>query len=264
MIYSSTWGQTRHGQDCRKQPKIRTCDVFTAQNAGKIPGFVAAGLSFRTPTAGPEFELVEEYIDNQLPPAPRGQQRTVFVEPEIESGFPDVVAVYWHASTALRWSSARTELTKVDVRVAHFLAMVGISDLDTFRPFFRKCVAPSLERLRSAGIVRSTSKTWQLRSLREIFAVRRLVAIEAKIDQWRDGLHQAIQNTWFASESYLLLPRVPKGSALLEEALRLGVGVKTRDQKLDSSEGPARRDRIPKSHASWLFNEWAWRAAMSQ
>jgi hypothetical protein len=262
MIEKTYWDVTGHGQDCRQQPKIRTCDVITAANAEKIPGFSQVGLSFRKPTVGPEYELVLAYIDSQLP-APRGQKRTVFVEPEIESGFPDVVAVYWHAATALRWSSVRTQLTRVDIRVAHFLAMVGGTELDTFKPFFWKSIAPSLERLRSAGIVRAASKKWQLRSLRDIFAVRRLVALEAKIDHWRDGLHQAMQNTWFASESYLLLPRVPKGSDLLEEALRLGVGVKTRDQKLDSSEGPARRDRIPKSYASWLFNEWAWRAAIS-
>ncbi len=236
--------------------------MLTADYAEKIPGFSQVGLAFRTPTVGPEYDLVLDYIASRLPPAPRGQKRTVFVEPEIESGFPDVVAVYWHLATALRWSSARAELTKVDIRVAHFLAMVGVTRLDTFRPFFKKSVVPSLERLKAAGIARSTSKAWQLRSLRETFAVRRLVAIEAKIDQWRDGLHQAIQNTWFASESYLLLPRMPKGSDLLDEASRVGVGVKTRDQNLDSSEGTARRDSIPKSYASWLFNEWAWRAAM--
>jgi len=217
----------------------------------------------RTPTVGPEYELVLAYIDAQLPPAPRGQERTVFVEPEIESGFPDVVAVYWHAATALRWSSARVKLTEVDIRIAHFLAMIGSTGSETFKPFFKKNVVPSLERLHAAGIVRATSKKWHLHSLQDIFAVRRLVAIEAKIDQWRDGLHQAIQNTWFASESYLLLPHVPRRSDLLDEALRMGVGVKTRDQKLDSSEGPARRDRIPKSYVSWLFNEWAWRAAIS-
>lgn len=239
-------------------------NVLTAENAEKMPGFSQVGLSFRTPTVGPEYDLVLDYIDSQLPPAPRGQKRTVFVEPEIESGFPDVVAVYWHAATAHQWSSARAELTKVDIRVAHFLAMLGATELETFRPFFRQCVATSLQRLKSAGLARSTANAWELRSLREVFAVRRLVAIEAKTNQWRDGLHQAMQNTWFASESYLLLPQVPKGSDLLKEAQRLGVGVKTRDQSLNSSEGLARRDQIPKSYASWLFNEWAWRAAMSE
>ena len=237
--------------------------MITAENAKNIPGLRHIGLRFRTPTAGPEYELVREYIDSRLPPAPRGQQRTVFVEPEIESGFPDVVAVYWHAATALRWSGARAELTKVDIRVAHFLARVGSADVESLRPFFTKSVGPSLERLRSAGIVLATSKRWRLRSLRDIFAVRRLVAIEAKVNQWRDGLHQAVQNTWFSSESYLLLPRVPEQPELLKLALRFGVGVKTREQSLDTTDGSARRDRIPKSYASWLFNEWAWRAAVS-
>src|SRR5437764_244404 len=125
MIQMTSWEETGHGQDCRRSPRIRTCNVLTAENAEKIPGFAQVGLSFRTPTTGPESDLVLEYIDLQLPPAPRGQKRTVFVEPEIESGFPDVVAVYWHAATALRWSKIRAELTKVDIRIAHFLARVG-------------------------------------------------------------------------------------------------------------------------------------------
>jgi hypothetical protein len=263
MIDKTCWEEKRHGQDCRSQPQIRTCNVITARNADEFAGFAAAGLSFRKPTAGPEYNLVEEYVESQLPAAPRGQERTVFLEPEIDSGFPDAVAVYWHVSTAKSWSAARSELTKVDVRVAHFLAMAGASSLDALRPFFnQKSVLRSLDRLRCADIIRGASKTWRLRSLLDVFAVRRLVAIEAKIDQWRNGLHQAVQNTWFASESFLLVPRVSAGSDLPEEARRVGVGVRTRNQKLDELECPARRDRIPKSYASWLFNEWAWRAAM--
>jgi len=238
--------------------------VITARNADEFPGFAAAGLSFRKPTAGPEYNLVEEYVESQLPTAPRGQERTVFLEPEIDSGFPDAVAVYWHVETAKCWSVARAKLTKVDVRVAHFLAMAGASSLDALRPLFNKSLLRSLDRLRCADVIRGTSKTWRLRSLLDVFAVRRLVAIEAKIDQWRNGLLQAVQNTWFASESFLLVPRVSAGSDLPEAACRLGVGVRTRDQKLDESECPARRDRIPKSYASWLFNEWAWRAAMRE
>jgi hypothetical protein len=264
MITSVVWEHLRHDKDLRQEPKVRTCNVITAQNAPEFPVIDAAGPSFRRQIAGPETELVEEYVESRLPPPPRGQLRTVFVEPEIESGYPDVVAVYWHQATAKNWSRARAKLTKVDVRIAHFLAMVGASGIDDIRPFFSRNLSTSLERLHGADVVRGTSKTWRLRPLLDVFAVRRLVAIEAKVDQWRRGLVQAVQNTWFASESYLLLPHVPAGSRLLEQALRLGVGVRTRDQKLDGPDWLARRDRIPKSYASWLFNEWAWRVALRE
>ena len=225
------------------------------------PSTFDTDITFRVPTRGPEYDLVLEYVRGRLPEPPRGQCLTVFLEPEIESGFPDVVAVYWHVATAARWLRTRAELTNVDIRVAHYLATVGASDTACMRPFFCRGLTAALDRLCGAGVVRKTRDCWRLRSLREIFAVRRLVAIEAKIDQWRDGLHQAFQNTWFASESYLLLPRVPRRTDVLAEARRFGVGVRTGEQDLDSADAPARRWNIPKSYASWLFNEWVWRVS---
>src|SRR5581483_8234047 len=74
-----------------------------------------------------------------------------------------------------------------------------------------------------------------------------------------EGLRQAFQNTWFASESYLLLPRVPRCSDLKKEAARFGVGVAEQNKPLYRSGVRPRRQHIPLSYASWLFNEWAWR-----
>jgi hypothetical protein len=252
-----------HGQDCRNISHGRTCNMLTARTLEhRRPGVRVAGLSFRTPRGGPEYDLVGDYVEQQLPLPPRGQRRTVFLEPEIESGFPDIVAVYWHEATAMRWSDVRTTLSEFDIRIAHFLAVAGTTDVATLQPFFRVNIPRSLERLCAAGVVRGCIKGWSLQSMEKTFAVRRLVAIEAKINQWRDGLQQAFQNNWFASESYLLLPRLPKNADVMERAERFGVGVRTRDQELDCVSMPARRERIPKSYASWLFNEWVWRIAL--
>lgn len=255
----------QHGnyrQGCKQHSKTWASDVISVQNTDFCLASGSNGPTLRQPTPGPEIELVEEYVKSRLPRPPRGQQMTVFLEPEIESGFPDIVAVYWHVGTVANWSTARAELSNLDIRVAHFLAMAGASTLDFVRRFFNKSVLNSLERLRNANIISQNSRSLRLRSLNEVFAVRRLIAIEAKIEQWRVGLHQAVQNTWFASESYLLLPRVPPRSRLLDLALRFGIGVRTCDQNLDISDCLPRRDRIPKSYASWLFNEWVWRASI--
>ena len=115
-----------------------------------------------------------------------------------------------------------------------------------------------------AGLVGYSAGSWRSRALSEIFAVQRLIAIEAKIDDWKTGLQQAVRNTWFASESYLLLERVVNREPLLSEALQFGVGVVCRDQPLDSAEARARHEQIPSSYASWLFNEWCWRLAIQE
>lgn len=220
-------------------------------------------LPFRTPTHGPELELVHEYLESHIPPPPDGQALTVFLEPAIESGFPDLVAVYWSQRVASFWAACRAELTGSDVRVAHFLATRGASDVDTLEYYFRPRVSCALERLHAANMIRRVGSRWRARPLETIFAVRRLLAIEAKVTNLREGLLQAIQNTWFASESYLLLPKLPRGSALSDEAEKFGVGVAERGRPLHRSGVRPRRKRIPLSYASWLFNEWAWRSACS-
>jgi hypothetical protein len=238
--------------------------MITSQTIQGFPSFESGGLNLREPREGPEYDLVCEYVRSYLPIPSRGQTLTVFLEPEIESGFPDIVAVYSHRATMRRWTSARSCLTKFDVRMAHFLATMGASDSKRLKRFFPVNVKKSLDRLLDAGIVRNTSGMWRLKSLEDVFAVRRLVAIEAKVVDWQDGLYQAFQNVWFASESYLLLPRLPQTPLLIEEASRFGVGLRIQGQPLDSSELCPRQSQIPRSYASWLFNEWVWRAGCSE
>jgi hypothetical protein len=246
-------------------PALSTCKLrkmITAESVQSFPSFQSGGLNLRMSRKGPECDLVREYLSH-LTPSSRGQSLTVFIEPEIETGFPDIVAVYTQVATMRRWSSARVSLTKVDVRVAHFLATMGASDLDRIRRFFPDKPERCLERLLEASVVRNKAGTWQLRNLEEVFAVKRLVAIEAKVVDWQNGLKQAFQNVWFASESYLLLPRLPNAPLLLEEASRFGVGLRVLGQPLDSPELCPRQAQIPRSYASWLFNEWVWRAEFS-
>lgn len=216
--------------------------------------------SFRTQTAGPELELVRDFIGRRLPPAPRGQRRSIFLEPRLESGFPDVVVVYWHPVTATIWPAARADLSKQELKLLHFLSSSGPISDGRMGELFGPKIAASLEKLLTAELLIRNARTWRARSLRCTYAVRRLIAIEAKMEEWRAGLRQAAQNVWFASESYLLLPSLPRAPELLEAADRFGVGIVTRDEALPRATRPAPRQSVPRSYASWLFNEWVWRA----
>jgi uncharacterized protein with GYD domain len=264
MIVLANWSDSVVLKDGPGAPKSGPLNMITAQTVQDFPSFRSGGLNLRESREGPECNLVREYVASHLPPPARGQTLTVFLEPEIESGYPDIVAVYTHRATMRRWASARACLTKVDVRVAHFLATMGASDFIRLRRFFPANPKDSLERLLDAGVVRNVSGAWRLRALQDVFAVRRLVAIEAKVEDWQDGLQQAFQNIWFASESYLLLPRLPQALVLLDQASRFGVGLRVQGQPLDSSELCPRLGQIPRSYASWLFNEWVWRAGCAE
>jgi hypothetical protein len=115
----------------------------------------------------------------------------------------------------------------------------------------------SLERLARSDMALLRGNHWRARPLSKIFAIRRIIAIEAKVSEWRAALDQAFINTWFTPESYVLVPVIPRGASLLDTALKQGIGVLSK-QRPHLEPRPAMR---PRSYASWLFNEWSWRLA---
>lgn len=54
---------------------------------------VGLGLRFRSATPGPETDLVEAFLANLDVALPRGRRLTVFCQPALETGFPDIVAI---------------------------------------------------------------------------------------------------------------------------------------------------------------------------
>lgn len=221
------------------------------------------GATFRGRRPGPEQRLVEWFLAEHLFAIPRNCRATLFLEPRLESGFPDVVLVVWHPATMARWSTARAHLTLADLRLLQYLCECGPVQDDQLEEIFRARVArPALERLHEAGLLKRIRGEWHVRSLARSYAVRQIIAIEAKVADWRGAAQQAFLNTWFTPDSYVLLPQARRGHPLLATARNLGIGV------LSQAEGLVRKPRskaaLPRSYASWLFNEWAWRASREE
>lgn len=203
--------------------------------------------------------MVYAYL-HHLPKAPRGQQRTIFLEPRLESGCPDVVAVYWSTAVTRRWDPKRVGLTPFHAQILHFLYVRGPVTRDIVRKAFGPRAERVVEELVSGGLVTpKRNARIAVRQLRQIFALRRIVALEAKIGSRLAGLQQAAQNQWFASESYLLLRALRSDTYFVEECRSHGVGIVTADVPLSSAPLPAAQGVLPRSYVSWLFNEWCWR-----
>ena len=216
------------------------------------------GLSFRKCRPGPEQELVDWFLRECPFRTPRGTELTVFCQPQLESGCPDIVLVLWSTAAVEKWDHRRSDLTRDDIRVLHYLYSTGPSTIEDLRATFGRKVVTAIERLASARTVRRLHGKWRARSLAASFAVRRIVAIEAKIGKWAQAVHQAALNTWFASDSCVLVPRVPRGAELLDQASDLGIHVLTRSDPNPVGKLSGTAD-LPRSYVSWLFNEWAWR-----
>jgi hypothetical protein len=121
-------------------------------------------------------------------------------------------------------------------------------------------VIPNLDRLEAADLVYRAGDLWKPRSLATSFAARRIIAIEAKITEWARAINQAFQNTWFASDSFVLLPMEKSVRKIHASARSRGIQLCfPREQLNYKPRIPSHH--LPRSYASWLFNEWAWRAA---
>ena len=219
----------------------------------------AQGLLFRRSPSGPEQVLVDWFLQQDLVRVPRGHRVTVFREPRLPSGFPDLVIVIWKEAVTSRWKPSRASLTATDLRLAHLLTRSGPQTEDTLKAMFSTW-KETLDRLAEAGMIRKTRRFWQIQSLDAVFAAKEIIAVEAKMKEWRSALEQAYLNTWFASRSAILVPHIPRGSTLLHDADELGVTVVAQENPTCALAVP--EERIPRSYVSWLFNEWAWRTAL--
>lgn len=217
------------------------------------------GATFRRTRPGPELDLVDTFLQAIPLQIPRGCRATVFREPRLESGFPDLVIVVWRETTARGWKRDRAFLEPGDLRVAHFLHHARRADDEKLTSVFGRGVLSRLERLRHAELIRSVGQAWAPRSLRKSFAASKIIAIEAKVGKWGEVLGQAALNTWFASKSYVLVPNLPS-LPQLHTAQEMGIGVCSL-QGSKVTEVASDSSRLPRSYASWLLNEWAWRSA---
>jgi len=215
------------------------------------------GASFRKKRSGPEQDMIQAFLQTMPFDVPRGSHATVFQEPRLESGFPDLVVVIWRERITRNWRPERTLIKPQDLRLMHFLHYTQQAGEDDVVAYFGQRANSSLERLRAAEMVRRVGRSWKPYALNRSFAASKIIAIEAKIGKWNEVLNQAFLNTWFASTSYALIPRAPS-EAQLAEAQQRGIGVYSFDEtKIE--EFSSESHQLPRSYASWMLNEWAWR-----
>jgi hypothetical protein len=215
------------------------------------------GIRGRSRRPGPEKDLVDWFLDDLPFAVPSNLRLTVFEEPRLQSGFPDLVLVLWDENITQNWNPNRADLTVDDIKLLHFLHRRGQRTLRHLEKSLMRTLTKSIERLEKAEVIVSTGALWKAIAPKEIFAVKQLIAIEAKIDNFSAGLEQSFLNTWFASQSFLLVPHVPNRE-IFDRAISFDLGIWSK--KSGMMNRPSDKHVLPRSYASWLFNEWAWKA----
>lgn len=219
------------------------------------------GLFTRTVTPGEEIELVKEFIGyycNKFIKDNKINNLAVFVEPRIASGFPDIVFAAYSPNILDNWSKERELLDKNDLKVlSHLILSKGCtgSQLVTNLKLPEKQTICSIEKLFDSKMIYRKNSMWLARDLKNIYSIKKLISIEAKINDMKKVAEQSLINTWFASQSYALTNVSNPQDSTINSFHRQGVGLYCKNKGFKKVV-EAKKLNLPSSYLSLQFNEW--------
>lgn len=219
------------------------------------------GLYTRPATPGDEYDLVEQFIEYYCHIFSRNNKKTklaVFIEPRIDSGFPDIVFASYLPSITEKWTDKREGLDDYDLKLLAYLChkegATG-AKLVSVLGFPEKQTLTSIEKLMAARLISYRGGSWRAREIRDIFSLTKLVAVEAKLKDISKVIEQTHVNTRFASHSYALTSSAHPQAETVRRFRRFGLGLYGRDSQFRRLV-EAKPFALPSSHLSFQFNEW--------
>lgn len=245
-------------------------DYLTVSNNIQIFGASRPEIGYiaRTTTQGQEFEMVAAYIECLVSKYSKNKYKkaAIFIEPQIDTGYPDIVIVEYSSLPSLQWKKIRSSLNSIDLKLLYYIQTnhgCRISDISDMLGFPSDIVEKSLMHLRDSGLIYLSKKYARNTRLRSYCRVNKVIAIEAKIDKWKEAIRQANNNIWFATESYVLLNKEACSPNTLNLCKEYGLGIILVNKKIHT-QLVAKKRAFPVSYASLQFNEWLLRAMNTQ
>ena len=219
-----------------------------------------AKLITRSKTCGVELDFSNRFIEYYATSKKASRLKSdiaIYVEPKIDSGYPDIVIAQYDKSFMDDWRSDRHSLSDDDLRIMSFLIKTNGADIDSIVSslgFTYRAASRSVELLCDCHMVTRRAKRWMPARLGSYFGVKKLVAIEAKVSAPREALVQAVRNTRFASHSYALLGADHPARSTLDLYQGKGIGIIAGGGFVEAVK-PIKH-KLPTSYVTLKFNEW--------
>lgn len=229
-------------------------------NVIMIDNSIDIGIKFRNKTEGPELNLVYEYIEKIKNTFNHKKNKlAIFVEPLVDTAYPDIVLLEYIPDHLEKWNDIRNSLTKNDIKLLSIIKQFEAITSDSLykrTKINHRNILSSLEKLIDSNLINRKNERWTINPLEEIFFLKKLIAVEAKINQLDNLLHQADINNWFASQSYALSSVKKPQNKTIEKYKNYGIGLHSFNDNEITELTKAKRQKIPNNYASWMFNEW--------
>lgn len=220
------------------------------------------GYYARTATKGAEYDMVAKYIKQLCKKYSSLKKKHVmiFVEPQIDSCYPDLVVVEYYEPSVSLWNHYRTKLSSVDLKILMYIQMrnsVSAHELSRILGFSVAEISKSFNLLSQSGLIHlSKTKEYARKiSFRKCCRIQKIIAIEAKMDKWSEVLLQAEHNVWFATDSYIMLNKAVCNPLIYEQCKNDGIGILLANGEIHYHLRSDHRE-YPVSYASLQFNEW--------
>jgi len=228
------------------------------------------GYVARTSTQGDEFEMVNKYIEHLLNKYQKLKKKkiAIFIEPQIDTGYPDIVIVEYYNNAGVEWNEIRSKLSISDFKILFQIQKqknAKVSSLIELLGFTEGELSKSLNKLSQCGLIHLSEKQDYVRNvqLHSYSHINKIVSIEAKINKWSEAIQQASKNVWFSTESYILMNKDSCNDLIVKKCAENGVGIILVNGVIKTILKSEHRS-FPVSYTSLLFNEWIHRKANCQ
>lgn len=223
--------------------------------------YSSLGIISRPITQGEEFDMVQQFIDykkNSFKPSST-KNLAVFIETKINDAYPDVIFAEFNPSKYDNWTTARNNLSTTDLKLLHYIfCKRNVTSQRIVRELSiqYKTLIQSLEALMDAKLIIRTDGHWAIQNRSDLFGVKRIEAVEAKISKWDEVMQQAILNKAFASESFVLSKRKREPNVdVVQRISSFGIGIYLYNSSQFSCVAPASHNRFPSNYNSIYLNE---------
>ncbi len=192
---------------------------------------------------------------------------TLIHEPYTGFGYADLVCLRWNKSIYEKWNSRREGLQEEDIKILHYLynsqRAKTLIQIERDLGYKSKKLYKIIDRLISAELITENNKNrFKVRPLNDIFFIYEIIAVEAKIRDWKKALEQSFNNVFFASKSFSLFPEETINQNLLNAYGKTDVGVLAVGKNYRQVLKPSKM-RIPASLTAWRFNEMLGRGCIA-